>query len=104
MKLSENEVEDIIRKVYKDLRLEHNEKYPIKCHFHKKDKDSRYKVDYWSGFFDYSELLDEDFRTYSNDPIIVNDETGQPISILIFPSETSIKIDQVGNFKWGNEM
>ena len=49
MKLTEEQVKNMIAKAYLDLNWPHDNRYPIKVSFHKKDeKDNRHKMDYWA--------------------------------------------------------
>ncbi|MFZ4930617.1 hypothetical protein [Chryseobacterium sp. Mn2064] len=62
MKHTEDQIRKIIaKKVYKYLKLDHNEQYSIKLNFWKKDDpDNRFNMDYWSGKYDYSKGFSSD--------------------------------------------
>ncbi|MGH1518777.1 hypothetical protein [Chryseobacterium sp. JK1] len=100
MKHTEDQIKKTIAKVYKDLKLDHNEQYPIKLNFWKKeDPDNRFNIDYWSGWYDYSKGFPPN-EMYENYIIMINDKDGKPLSILIFPEESKIEIDKNGNYAW----
>ncbi|MCS4304503.1 MULTISPECIES: hypothetical protein [Chryseobacterium] len=102
MKQTENKIKEAIAKVYKDLKLDHNNQCPIKLNFWKKeDKDNRFNMDYWSGWYDYSKGFSSN-EMYGNYIIAINDEDGKPLSVLIFPEELCIDTDKDGNYFLGN--
>ena len=87
-----------IAKVYKDLKLDHNDQYPIKLNFWKKeDPDNRFNIDYWSGWYDYSKGFPPD-EMYENYIISIKDKDGTPFSVFMFSEEVSINIDQYINY------
>lgn len=98
MKHTEEQIKKTIAKVYKDLKLDHNEQYPIKLNFWKKeDKDNRFNMDYWAGWYDYSKGFPPN-EMYENYIIAINDKDGKPLSVLIFPEEFRINLEKDGNY------
>lgn len=103
MKLTEEQAIEIVAKVYKDLKIECDDRCPIKVHFHsKEDKNNRHKKDYWSGYYDYSKppvgiKID---RTYPYDPISIDDEKGIAIYILFPFGDNPIELDKNRNYIW----
>ncbi|MAN29031.1 MULTISPECIES: hypothetical protein [Mesonia] len=54
MKLTENQVKQIIIKVHKDLNLTHSDKYPIYCNYRKPSKGlGNFSFPTWGGGFDH---------------------------------------------------
>lgn len=103
MKLKEEQIKEIIAKAYKDLRIDCDDRFPIKVHFHsKEDKNNRHKKDYWSGRYDYSKPLAgvEITRTYPYDSMSVDDEKGVAFAVLFFPEDSPIKLDENGKYVW----
>lgn len=100
MKHTEAQIKKTIAKVYKDLKLDHNDQYPIKLNFWKKEnKDNELNIDYWVGWYDYSKGFSPN-EMYGNYIITINDKDGKPLSVLIFPEEAKIEIDKNGNYAW----
>lgn len=101
MKHSENQIKKTIAKVYKDLKLDHNDLYPIQLNFWKKeDPDNRFNMDYWSGRYDYSKGFPPN-EMYENYIIAISDKDGRPLSALISSEELRITIDKNGNYVFG---
>jgi hypothetical protein len=103
MKLTEEQVKNMIVKAYLDLNWPHDNRYPIKVSFHKKDeKDNRHKMDYWAGRYDYSvKIPGINPTTHVYDSFSVDDEKGVVISLLLFPDDSPIKLDENGKYIWG---
>lgn len=99
MKLTEEEVKEIMIKVFKDLNLQHNDKYPMTCFFYEKDED--YDFDYWAGAYDYrnhvaaGEELSGRNIEYG---ITINDETGLAVEYGHYTGHYKIKLDDDGKY------
>lgn len=102
MKYTEDQIKKIIAKVYKDLKLDHNDQYPVQLNFWKKEEpDNRFNMDYWAGSYDYSKGFPPN-EMYGNYIITIDDEDAKPLSVLLFPEESWIEIDKDGNYTWIN--
>lgn len=100
MKHTEDQIKKIIAKVYKDLKLDHNDQYPIRLVFWKKeDKDNRFNIDYWAGWYDYSKGFPPN-EIYENYIITISDKDKTPISLLISFEELKINLDKNGNYSF----
>lgn len=104
MKLTEEQAKAIVSKVYKDLKLDYEDKIPVKVNFiEKNEKNMFFKIDYWSGKFDYSKAP-KDFKLDKGlpyDPVIIDDEKGIAIAVVFFPEPNPIKMDENGKYVWG---
>lgn len=104
MKLTEDQVKNIIVKVNKDLNLYYSEKYPIFCTFHlKNDKYNRFEIDYWGGGYDYRDpeaVGDEWFGEYPEYLFSINDETGEAFAYHYYSGHVEIKLNkQTGKYE-----
>ena len=103
MKLTEEQAKAIVSKVFKDLKLDYEDKIPVKVNFiEKNDKNTFFKIDYWSGRFDYAKApkdvkLD---KGIPNDPVVIDDEKGIAIAVVFFPEPSPIKLDENGKYVW----
>lgn len=106
MKLTEEQVKEIVAKVYKDLELFYEDKIPIKVNFIKKSNENVFfEMDYWSGKYDYSKApkeLELD-KGIPYDSVIVDDVKGIAIAISNYPIPTPIVLDKNGNYIFGKE-
>lgn len=99
--MNEQEVKAVIKKVYKDLKIDHNDKYPIKCRFFSKaEEDNTQNIDFWSGCYDYSKNIEGEEPVHLPVMIRIDDKNAVPFSVLIFPGECSIEVTEKGNYKW----
>ena len=70
----------------------------------KNNGNTFFKIDYWSGRFDYSKApkdvkLD---KGLPYDPVIIDDEEGIAIAVVFFPEPNPIKLDENGKYVWGS--
>ena len=84
MKLTEEQVKEIIAKVHKDLNIYHSEKYPIGCGFVKKGLNpNRFDFNIWIGGYDYRDpeaVGDDSWGKYPEYIISIDDEKGEAIA------------------------
>lgn len=102
MKLSTDEVKEIIRKVYLDLSLSHSSKYPIECTFCDKNSDVTVPIDHWIGAYDYRDpeaVGDEWYGEYPDYNIIVDDVKGEAIIYSHYTGHFEIKLNVEGRYE-----
>lgn len=103
MKLTEEKVKQIIAKVHRDLKLDCDDRFPIKVNFFK--NDDIYTKDYWAGIYDYSKPPEgvKIGRTYPCDFVNIDDEKEIAFSVSFFPYDSPIELDKNGNYVWRRE-
>ena len=103
MKLTAEQVKNIIRKVHKDLNLLHSDKYPIYCGFTKKGhRMNNFDFDLWGGGFDYSNpkaVGDEWIGLYPEYIISIDDEKGEAFAYHYYTGHLRIKLNEQGNYE-----
>lgn len=106
MKLTEEQAKQITAKVHKDLKLDCDDRFPIEVIFVDKNRNIRRKFDYWTGRYDYSKPPEEGIKTnrsYSYEPVIIDDEKGIAIGVSFFPYDSPIELNKEGNYVWSKE-
>jgi len=103
MKLTEEQVKKIIKKVYVDLNLPYFEIYPINCGFTKKGhKMNNFDFDIWTGSYDYRDpdaVGDEWMRMGSDYIISIDDEKGEAFAYHYYAGHIRIKLNEEGNYE-----
>ena len=108
MKLKEEKVKEIIKKVHDDLNLSYCSKYPITFNaFDKGETHANFPFASWLGGFDYSdpESVGEDqWCIYPEYIITVNDEIGEAISYHYYTGHFKIHLNEKGKYELGNQL
>jgi hypothetical protein len=103
MKLTEEQVKEIIIKVHKDLNLSHSDKYPIYCNFSKHSKGiGAFNFPTWGGGFNYSDpeaVGDEWIGLYPEYIIYIDDEKGEAFGYHYYPGHLRIKLNEQGKYE-----
>lgn len=81
MKLTEAKAKEIVQKVYDDLEIRHDKRYPLKAVYSENNKVF-INFSHWLGGYHYNNPIGDDwFGEYSDFIITVNDETGEAVMI-----------------------
>lgn len=103
MKLTEEQVKEIILKVHKDLNLSHNDKYPIYCVFNKPSKGlGEFNFSTWGGGFNYSDpqaVGDEWIGLYPEYIVSIDDEKGEAFAYHYYTGHLRIKLNEQGKYE-----
>lgn len=103
MKLTEDQVKEIIVKVHKDLNLTHSDKYPIGCGFVKKGiNPNNFDFNIWTGGYDYRDpeaVGDEWIGLYPEYIISIDDEKGEAFAYHYYTGHVRIKLNEQGNYE-----
>lgn len=98
MKLTEEQVKEIIKKVHIDLNLPYFDIYPIECGFIKKGVNpNRFKFNIWTGGYDYRDpeaVGDEWLRTGGEYIISIDDEKGEAFAYHYYTGHIRIKLNE----------
>jgi hypothetical protein len=103
MKLTEEQVKEIIIKVHKDLNLSHSDKYPIFYRgYEKNDKENDYPFARWGGGYDYRDpeaVGDEWIGLYPEYIISIDDEKGEAFGYHYYTGHIRIKLNEQGKYE-----
>lgn len=103
MKLTIEQVKEIIKKVYKDLNLSHSDKYPIECGYIKKGIiPNRFDFNVWKGGYDYRDpeaVGDEWIGLYPEYIISIDDEKGEAFAYHYYTGHLRIKLNDEGKYE-----
>ncbi len=103
MKLTEDKVKEIIKKVHKDLNLTHSDKYPIYCTFSKPSNGlGEFNYNTWSGGYDYSDpeaAGDDSWGKYPEYIISIDDEKGEAFAYHYYTGHLRIKLNEKGKYE-----
>lgn len=109
MKQTEEKIKETIVKVYKDLELTCDPRYPIKCTFvvvNNKD-DFRYGAKFWSGSYDYREIgkYGEEFAgLYPEYILSIDDETGEAFALHHYSGHMQVLLNKEGKYVYGKQL
>ncbi len=104
MKLTEDQVKEIIAKVHQDLNLAHSSKYPIFVRgYEKNDKENEYPFARWGGGYDYRDpeaVGDEiNYGEFPEYIISIDDEKGEAFAYHYYTGHIRIKLNDQGNYE-----
>lgn len=104
MKLTEEQVRQITAKVYKDLNLDHDPRYPIRCRFH---ENNSFGINVWSGRYDYREIGkygEEHTGVYTDYILSIDDEKGVAVAVHHYSAHMLIVLNDEGKYVYGKQM
>ncbi len=104
MKLTTEQVEEIVKKVHQDLNLYHSDKYPIICNFRKPSKGlGEFDFPTWGGGYDYRDpeaVGDEiNYGEFPEYIISIDDEKGEAFAYHYYTGHIRIKLNEQGNYE-----
>ncbi len=104
MKLTADQVKEIIKKVHKDLDLYHSDKYPIYCNFSThSDRVRGFNSPSWGGGYDYRDpesVGDEiNYGEFPEYIISIDDEKGEAFAYHYYTGHIRIKLNEKGNYE-----
>lgn len=103
MKSTPEKIKKVIAKVFKDLELDCDKRYPIDCIFHQEND----KKDKWLGGYDYREIgkYGEQFTGMYTDYIIsIDDETGVAFARHHYAGHMQLLLDENGKYIYGKQL
>lgn len=108
MKQIEEKIKEITAKVYKDLELTCDPRYPIELNFVSKDlKDNSRGIDYWASGYDYREIgkYGEEFAgLYPEYVLSINDETGEAFALHHYSGHMQVLLNKEGKYVYGKQL
>lgn len=103
MKLTIEQIEEIVKKVHIDLNLLHSDKYPIISNFRKPSKGlGKFNFPTWGGSFDYRDpeaVGDEWIGLYPEYIISIDDEKGEAFAYHYYTGHLRIKLNEQGKYE-----
>lgn len=104
MKQTIEKINQTIAKVYKDLELSCDSRYPIKCTFH---TEGSFGKNVWSGRYDYREIgkYGEEFAgLYPEYVLSINDETGEAFALHHYSGHMQVLLNKEGKYVYGKQL
>lgn len=108
MNLTKEQIKTIIIKVFTDMKIPHDSRYPIFAAFYEpKGKNEMFDFNYWSVRFDYrliGKYGEEWTGLYPNYSVTIDDEKGEAVAYHHYSGHVQIKLTETGRYEFERQM